>query len=159
VVDVLAGLGGGSGTSSSLKVLSKVKVWSSTYLVMPSTLNFGSCTLICGLAQEIESISPACYSFLKMGRLRTQTESWVREVYFEFCAGDVGREQFFPELILLDHDFEVDVDHLAALGVDNLLLLLLTFGLLHLQSTLFPVLLDFLDFLKVPSLLVARLHI
>lgn len=62
-------------TYYSLKVLSKVKLWFSTYLVMPSTLYLGSCTLICGLAHEMESISPLCYYFLKMGRLRTHTAS------------------------------------------------------------------------------------
>lgn len=67
-------------SSSSLKVLSKVKVWFSTYLVIPSTLNLGSCTLICGLAHDIESISPPCSYFLKIGLFLTQTVSFIRLV-------------------------------------------------------------------------------
>lgn len=72
-IDICGFLGKGEGTYYSLKVLSKVKVWFSMYLVMPSTLYLGSWILIWGLAQDMESISPFCYSFLKMGRFRTQT--------------------------------------------------------------------------------------
>lgn len=71
-------------SSASLKVLSKVKVWFSTYLVIPSTLNLGSWTLICGFAQEMESISPPCSSFLKTGRFLTQTVSWIWAVLLCF---------------------------------------------------------------------------
>jgi len=45
-------------------VWSKVKSAFSTYLVIPSTLNFGACTLIEGFAQLIESISPFYYLFI-----------------------------------------------------------------------------------------------
>lgn len=73
-------------TYSSLKVLSKVKIWFSTYLVIPSTLYLGSWILICGFAQEIESISPFCYYFLKMGRFRTQTANFFKgEILWDRC--------------------------------------------------------------------------
>ena len=74
-VDICGFLGEGGGTYYSLKVLSKVKVWFYMYLVIPSTLYLGSWILIWGLAQEMESISPFCYSFLNIGRFRTQTAS------------------------------------------------------------------------------------
>ena len=69
------------------------------------------------------------------------------------------REEFFPEFVLLDHNFEIDVDHLAALCINDLFLLLLPLSLFHLEPPLLAVLLDLLYFLQVAALLVARLHI
>lgn len=63
----------------------------------------------------------------------------------------MGGEQFVFELVLLDHEFEVDVYVLAALGVEDLAFLLLTFGLLHLDSSFLSVLLYFFDFVEVAS--------
>jgi hypothetical protein len=74
-------------------------------------------------------------------------------------AGSVGGEQFFAKLVLFYHKFEVDVDVLAALQVVVLLLLLLTLGLLHLQPSLLPVLLDLLDLLEVTALLLRNFHL
>lgn len=72
----------------------------------------------------------------------------------------MGREHFLSEFVLFDHEFEVDVDHFAALGVDDLLLLLLPLGLLHFEPPLLPVFFYLLDFLQMPAgLLVAGLHI
>ena len=68
-----------------------MKIWFSTYLVIPSTLYFGSWTLICGLAQEMESISPPCSYFLKMGLLRTQTANCISSplllIHCWWCGG------------------------------------------------------------------------
>lgn len=44
-------------------MLSKVKDWLSTNLVIPSTLYLHSCTVITGLEHEMVSISPTHISF------------------------------------------------------------------------------------------------
>jgi hypothetical protein len=70
----------------------------------------------------------------------------------------VRRQQFLSKFALLNHEFEINVHILAALGIENLPLLLFTFGLLHLQSTLLSVLFDLFDLLQMGVLLIAASH-
>jgi hypothetical protein len=57
----------------------------------------------------------------------------------------VRRDDFLSELIFFDHEFEVNVDIFAWCHVVGFLLLFLFFRLLHLNSSLFSFLLNFLD--------------
>ena len=72
----------------------------------------------------------------------------------------MGRQHFVFEAILVDHDFEVDVDVLAAGGVVGFLLLLFALEVLHLDPAFFSFLLDSLDLVERVSFLVltASLH-
>lgn len=81
--------------------------------------------------------------------------------YFVFDAADVGGEDVLLEAALVDHDFEVDVDVLAAGHVVGLLLLLLPLHVLHLHPPLLPLLLDALDLVQRVRflLLAAALHL
>lgn len=73
-------------------------------------------------------------------------------------------EHFVLEAVLVNHDFEVDIDVLAALLVYDFSLLLFFLHGLHVQAALLPLLLQLLDFVQRVSWLggwrrlVARLH-
>ena len=147
-------------TSFSLNVLSKVKVWFSTYLVIPSTLYFGSWILIWGLAQEIESISPLASSFLKIGLFRTHTASfnWM-ERYFHVRAWCMRRQDFLSELVLLNHEFEVNIYIFATGQVVGFLFLFFLFGFLHFDPSLLSLHLDSLDlFERILNLFIVVFH-
>jgi hypothetical protein len=57
-------------------------------------------------------------------------------------------EYFVLEPVLIDHDFEVNIDVLTPFKVDSLFLLLLFFHLFHLLTSLFTLLLQLLNFVK-----------
>ncbi len=67
------------------------------------------------------------------------------------------REDFFPEAILVDHDFEVNVYILAAGEVVCFFFLLLPFQVFHLDSSLLPLLFNLLDLIQ--GVCFASLHI
>ncbi len=73
----------------------------------------------------------------------------------------MGGEHFIFEPVLVDHDFEIDVNIFAAGQVVGLLFFFLSFQVFHLHPSLLALLLDALDFVERVCLLVLlpSLHI
>ena len=68
------------------------------------------------------------------------------------------RQQFLLKFALFYHEFEIDVDVLAALSVQNFSFFFLPLGLLHLEATFLSVFLYFFDLLKMCSLFLSSSH-
>lgn len=73
----------------------------------------------------------------------------------------MGGEHFVSEPVLVDHDFEIDVDIFAAGQVVGLLFFFLSFHVFHLHPSLLALLFDALDLVQRVCLLVLlpSLHI
>ena len=64
---------------------------------------------------------------------------------FSFAIASVRRNDFLSELVFFDHEFEVDINIFARCHVVCLFLLFFLFCFFHLDPSLFPFLLNFLN--------------
>lgn len=70
------------------------------------------------------------------------------DLYFAFSTRDMRRKNFFFESIFIDHDFEVNINIFPTSKVISFFFFFLFLHILHLDSTLFPFLLNPFDLIQ-----------